>query len=110
MTLRSKLDVDLVCHDAGTATFVVNSVSDHFLIEPNVIRYIGSATVGTSAVSISGPTVLSTLVVKNEGVQPLRLAGAIDVSAGRVAVLPVTATVTVASVSGQGSYTALWVG
>jgi hypothetical protein len=110
MTLRSKLDVDLVCHDAGTATFVVNSVSDHFLIEPNVIQYIGSATVGTSAISISGPTVLSTLVVKNEGAQPLRLAGTIDVSAGRVAVLPVTATVTVASVSGQGSYTALWVG
>lgn len=110
MTLRSKLDVDLVCHDAGTATFVVNSLSDHFLIEPNVVQYTGSATVGTSAVSISGPTILSTLVVKNEGSQALRLAGAINVSAGRVAVLPVTATVTVASVSGQGSYTALWVG
>jgi len=110
MTLRSKLDVDLVCHDAGTATFVVNNLSDHFLIEPNVIQYTGSATVGTSAVSISGPTVLSTLVVKNEGTQPLRIAGAINISAGRVAVLPVTATVTVASVSGQGSYTALWVG
>lgn len=110
MSLRSKLDVDLVCHDSGTATFVVNSVSDHFLIEPNVLQYTGSATVGTSAVSISGPTVLSTLVVKNEGTQPLRIAGAINISAGRVAVLPVTATVTVASVSGQGTYTALWVG
>ena len=110
MTLRSKLDVDLVCHDAGTATFVVNSLSDHFLIEPNVIQYTGPATVGTSAVSITGPTILSTLVVKNEGAQPLRIAGAINISAGRVAVLPVTATVTVASVSGQGSYTALWVG
>ena len=110
MTLRSKLDVDLICHDAGTATFVVNSLSDHFLIEPNVIQYIGSATVGTSAVSITGPTVLSTLVVKNEGAQSLRLAGAIDVPSGRLAVLPVTATVTVASLSGQGSYSALWVG
>ena len=46
----------------------------------------------------------------HEGSQALRIAGAINVSAGRVAVLPVTATVTVASVSGQGSYTALWVG
>lgn len=110
MTLRSKLDVDLVCHNAGTATFIVNSVSDHFLIEPNVIQYTGAATVGTTAISISGPTVLSTLVVKNEGSTSLRLAGAIDVQAGRVAVLPVTATITVASLSGQGSYTALWVG
>ena len=110
MTLRSKLDIDLVCHDSGTATFVANRVSDHFLIEPNVIQYIGSATVGTSAVSITGPTILSTLVVKNEGSQSLRLAGAIDISAGRVAVLPVTATVTVAAVAGQGTYTALWVG
>ena len=48
MTLRSKLDVDLICHDSGTATFVVNSLSDHFLIEPNVMQYTGAATVGTS--------------------------------------------------------------
>lgn len=110
MTLRAKLDVDLVCHDSGTATFVVNSLSDHFLTEPNAVQFTGAATVGTSAVSISGPTVLTTLVIKNEGSQALRVAGAIDVQAGRVAVLPVTATVTVASVSGQGSYSSLWVG
>lgn len=110
MTLRSKLDVDLICHDSGTATFIVNSVSDHFLIEPNVMQYTGAATVGTAAISITGPTILSTLVVKNEGSTTLRLAGAIDVSVGRVTVLPVTATVTVASLSGQGSYSALWVG
>lgn len=113
MSLRSKLDVDLVCHNAGTATFVVNSLSEHSLVEPNAIQFTGGAvpvTVGTSAVSISGPTVLTTLVIKNEGSQPLRVAGAIDIQAGRVAVLPVTATVTVASVSGQGSYSSLWVG
>lgn len=113
MTLRAKLDVDLVCHDSGTATFVVSSLSDHFLTEPNAVQFTGGAvpvTVGTSAVSISGPTVLTTLVIKNEGSQALRVAGAIDVQAGRVAVLPVTATVTVASVSGQGSYSSLWVG
>lgn len=110
MTLRSKLDIDLICHNAGTATFIVNSVSDHFLIEPNVVQFTGPATVGTSAISISGPTILSTLVVKNEGSTTLRLAGAIDVQTGRVTVLPVTATVTVASLGGQGSYTALWVG
>lgn len=110
MTLRAKLDIDLVTHDAGTATFVVNSLTEHSLTAPNVVQYTGSATVGTSAVSISGPTVLSTLVVKNEGAQALRVAGAIDVQAGRVAVLPVTATVTVAAVTGQGTYSALWVG
>lgn len=110
MTIKAKLDVDLVVHDAGTATFTVNSLSDHFLIDANVRQFTSAATVGTSAISITGPSVLSTLVVKNEGVNGLRVAGAVDISSGRVAVLPVTATVTVASVSGQGTYSALWVG
>jgi hypothetical protein len=38
------------------------------------------------------------------------VAGAIDVTAGRVAVLPVTSTVTVSSPAGNGAYTAVWVG
>lgn len=109
MTLRAKLDIDLVCHNAGTATFVVNSLSEHSLTEPNVVQYT-PGTVGTSAISISAPTVLTTLVLKNEGAGTLRLAGAIDIQPGRLAVLPVTATTTVAALSGQGSYTALWVG
>jgi hypothetical protein len=110
MSIKAKLDVDLVVHDAGTATFTVNSLSDHFLIDANVKQYTDGATVGTSAISITGPSALSTLVVKNEGTPDLRVAGAFNVASGRVAVLPVTATVTVASVSGQGSYSALWVG
>lgn len=110
MTLRAKLDIDLVTHDAGTATFIVNSVTEHSLTEPNVVQFTGGGTVGTAAVALSGPTMLTTLVVKNEGSHALRLAGGIDIQAGRVAVLPVTATLTIASVSGQGSYTALWVG
>jgi hypothetical protein len=38
------------------------------------------------------------------------LAGAINVTADRVAVLPTTATITIASPSGNGSYSVLWVG
>jgi hypothetical protein len=61
-------------------------------------------------VQITGTTPLSSLVVKNTGTGVLRLAGAIDVQAGRVACLPVTATITVSAPAGNGSYTALWMG
>lgn len=115
MSLRAKLDLDLVCHDAGTATFTANSLSEHWLTTPNEIKFVGGATpatVGTSAISIVGPTVVSTLAIKNEGSQPLLVAGmAAPVPAGRLAVLPITATtVSIAAVSGQGSFSALWVG
>lgn len=115
MSLRTKVDLDVVCHDEGTATFTVNALSEHWMSSPGGIKFVGGATpvtVGTSAVSITGPTAVSTLVVKNEGAQSLVVAGmAAPITAGRLAVLPITATsVTIAAVSGQGSYSALWVG
>ncbi len=118
MTLRAKLDFDLVSHDAGTATFIVNTLSDHWLSTPSEVRFTGGATpatVGTSAVTLVGPTVssaISTLVLKNAGSTPLRVAGMdAPIPAGRLAVLPFTASsVSIVSVSGQGSYTAMWVG
>lgn len=115
MTLRAKLDLDIVCHDSGTATFTVNTMSEHSMTSPAAVKFVGGATpvtVGTSAVSIVGPAVVSTLVVKNEGTQPLLVAGmSAPIGAGRLAVLPITATtVSIAAVSGQGSFSALWVG
>lgn len=115
MTLRAKLDLDIVCHDSGTATFTVNTMSEHSLASPSAVKFAGGATpatVGTAAVSVAGPAVVSTLVVKNEGTQPLLVAGmSAPIAAGRLAVLPITATsVSIASVTGQGAFSVLWVG
>jgi hypothetical protein len=109
MTIRARIDIDAVYQDQTTTSLTVGSLSDHLASAPLVAQAI-TATVGTSAVSISGPTSLSTLVIKNTGTTPLRLAGAINVTADRVAVLPTTATITIASPSGNGSYSVLWVG
>jgi len=109
MSLRARIDVDAVYHDAGETTLTIGNLSEHLAPTLSSAHTI-SGSAGTAAVQIVGVTPLSTLVVKNTGTSVLRLAGSIDVSAGRVAVLPVTSTVTVSAPSGTGSYTALWMG
>lgn len=109
MTTKARIDIDAIYHDTGESTFTVGSLSEHTSSTPTSALTI-SGTAATSAVQIVGSGPLSTLVVKNTGNGALRLAGAVDVAPGRVAVLPVTATITVAAPSGSGSYTALWVG
>lgn len=109
MSTQSRVDVDVIFHHSANSVFTVGSVTDHQRgSEP--CQSI-SATVGTSAVSLTTTlSSLSTVAVRNSGSTVLRLAGAINVPAGRVAVLPVTSTITVASVSGVGEYTAVCVG
>jgi hypothetical protein len=109
MTIRARIDVDTVFHDATTTSITVGSLSDHLAVSPNCAQVI-SGSVGTAAVAISGPASLSTLVVKNVGASVLRIGGGIDITAGRVAVIPTTSTITVSSPSGSGSYSCLWVG
>jgi hypothetical protein len=109
MTAKARIDVDAVYHSSSDTTLTVGSISDHIAPALTVAATI-TGTCGTSAVQIVGTTPLSTLVVKNMGTGVLRLAGSIDVTAGRVAVLPVTATITVSAPAGSGSYTALWMG
>jgi hypothetical protein len=109
MSIRARIDVDAVYHDASDTSLTVGVLSEHISPSLTSAQTI-NATVGTSAVQIVGSTPLSTLVVKNTGTGVLRLAGSINVSAGRVAVLPVTSTITVSAPAGSGSYTALWMG
>lgn len=109
MSYRARIDVDAVYHDVTETSITVGSLSDHILSTP-ASAVSSTGTVGTSAVSIVGATPLTTLVIKNTGSSALRLAGAINVSAGRVAVLPTTATITVSAPSGSGSYSCIWVG
>lgn len=109
MTAKARIDVDVVYHDGDTGSITVGVLAEHVM--PNITTAQAIAgTVGTSAVQIVGTPPLSTLAVKNTGNSVLRVAGSIDVAAGRLAVLPVTATVTVAAPGGAGAYSCIWVG
>lgn len=109
MTVRARIDVDAVYHDVDDSSLTVGVLSEHISPSLTTAQTINGS-VGTAAVQIVGATPLSTLVVKNTGASVLRLAGSVNVSAGRLAVLPVTATITVSAPSGSGTYTALWMG
>ena len=109
MSIRTRIDTDIIYQDGDSTTLTVGSLTEHLAAQATVAQ-ITSGTVGTSAVTIVGTPPLSTLALKNTGTGVLRVAGAIDVSAGRLAVLPVTATVTVQTLGGPGSYSCIWVG
>lgn len=109
MTVRARIDIDAVYQDASDTSLTIGSLAEHLSPSLTTAQTV-SATAGTTSVQIVGATPLSTLVVKNTGSSVLRLAGSINVAAGRVAVLPVTASITVSAPSGSGSYTALWMG
>jgi hypothetical protein len=109
MTIRARIDVDAVYQNATDTSLAIGTLAEH--LSPSLTTALTiTGTAGTASVQISGSTPLSTLVVKNTGNSVLRLAGGVDVAAGRLAVLPVTATITVSAPSGSGSYTALWMG
>lgn len=109
MTIRARIDTDVIYHNTTDTTFSIGSLSEHSMATATSALTI-SGTATTSAVQIVGSGPLSTLAVKNTGTTVLRLAGAIDVPAGRVAVIPTTATITVSTPSGSCPYTALWIG
>lgn len=109
MSVKAKIDADVIFHDTDGQTMTVGSLSEHLLTSPAAATAF-SATCGTSAVSIAGSGSLTTLAVKNTGTNVLRIAGAVDVPAGRLAVIPTTATLTVQGVGGSGAYSCVWVG
>lgn len=108
MSFNSRLDVDLVFHSSSTATFEVGVLSEH--LASTAAASSISGTVGTSAISVGSSASMSTLAIKNAGNTVLRVAGAISIPAGRLAILPVTSTVTISSASGVGTYSSIWVG
>jgi len=109
MTIRARVDVDVVFQNSTPTSVTIGSLSDHLAVSPSSAQAI-QGTAGTAAVAIAGTGSLSTLVVKNVGSTVLRLGGGIDITPGRVAVIPTTSPVTVSSPSGSGSYSCLWVG
>lgn len=109
MTIRYRIDTDVIYHDVTDTTLAIGSLSEHAMTTATTAITI-AATANTSAVQIIGSGPLATLAVKNTGNVALRLADAITLPAGRLAVIPTTATITVAAAAGQGSYTAVWIG
>lgn len=109
MTIRYRIDTDVIYHDSTETSLDIGSLSEHTMATATSALTI-AATATTAAVQIVGSGPVNTLAVKNTGATVLRLAGAIDLPAGRVAVIPTTATITVSAPSGSGSYTALWIG
>lgn len=109
MSIEARVHAEIVYHDKGTATFTIGSVTDHQYLQPTSASIV-TAVATTTAVNITGSGSLSTLGVKNTGTVPIRLGGAIPVAPGRLAILPVTATISVSTTAGSSSYTAVWVG
>lgn len=109
MTAKTRIDVDVIYQSTTNKTITLDYLTDHIAADvSNAVSY--GSTVGATAVSIPGSPPLTTLAVQNTGSSPLRLAGSLDVAAGRLAILPVTATITVSAPSGSGRYSAIWIG
>lgn len=108
MSVTSRLDVDLVYHNATDTTFEVGVLSEHLASTATAMAVSG--TVGTSAVSVGSTGTMTTLAVKNVGGTVLRINGAVSIPVGRLAIIPATAAVTIASASGVGSHSSIWVG
>lgn len=109
MSYEARIHSDVVFHERDGAAFTVGSLSDHRFSAPNNAMII-SGVAGTSAADISGSGDLSTLAIKNTGLGTIRIADAFDVTSGRMAVLPTTATVSIQAVGQTCAYTAIWVG
>jgi hypothetical protein len=109
MSIEARVHAEVVYHDKGTATFTVGAVTDHIYGTP---IYSGILTaVATTAISTI-PVVgnVTTIGLKNTGSTPILVNRAISVLPSRLAVLPVTATISVSTASGASSYTAVWIG
>lgn len=109
MSIQARVHADVVFHDKSASTFTVGSLSDHVFSTPSTASII-TAVATTQSANISGFGTLTTLAIKNTGTEPIRVAGAIVVPAGRMAVLPVTATVSVQTTAGESAYTAIRIG
>jgi hypothetical protein len=109
MSIEARVHSEIVYHDKGTATFSIGSVTDHQYLQPTSAS-VTTAVATTAAVNIAGSGSLTTLGVKNTGSNPIRIGGVLPITPGRLAILPVTATVTVQTTAGVSSYTAVWIG
>lgn len=109
MSIQARVHSDVVFHDKDATSFTLGALSDHVFSSPSVAT-IQTATATTQASSIVGSGSLTTLAVKNTGTEPIVLADALSIQPGRMAVLPVTATISVQTTSSSSTYSAIWIG
>ncbi|NBW14410.1 MAG: hypothetical protein EBR82_41070 [Caulobacteraceae bacterium] len=107
MSIRARVDVDVVFHDYTDSSLSVGSTVEHIYVTPGG-ALTTAGTVGTTAVTIAGPASCTAFAVKNTGSSTIRIGGVIDVPPGRLCVTPTTATISVAA--GTGSFSCVWVG
>lgn len=109
MSFEARVHADVVFHEKSSTSFTVGSLSDHIFETPsNATVFSGVAP--SLAENITPIDTMSTLALKNTGSENLTLAGVIIVPPGRMALLPTSQTLTVESQSGNGTYTAIWLG
>lgn len=109
MSIEARVHAEVVYHDKGTATFTVGSVTDHVYGTP-VFSGVLTAVATTAVVTIPVTGNVTTIGLKNTGSTPILVNRAVVVTPSRMAILPVTATVSVSTASGASSYTAVWIG
>lgn len=109
MSIEARVHAEIVYHDKGTATFTVGSVTDHAYATP-LSAGVLTAVATTAATPVPVTGMVTTIGIKNTGSTPILIGGAIPISPGRLAILPVTATLTVSTATSASSYTAVWLG
>lgn len=108
MSFQARIDIDVVYHETTEGTFALGSIDEHLRQNPTRCETV-SDTLTTSAepITTQALSTVSMLAIKNTGSSTIRLEGSIDISAGRLAVLPVTELPSVSAPSGSGSYSAV---
>ena len=109
MSFKARVDIDIVFHEETANIFGVGSISEHLLHTPTRCEEVSDNNVTSAQEPITtlALNTVSMIALKNTGTTTLRLEGAIDISSGRLVVLPVTDLPSVSAPSGSGSYTAV---
>lgn len=109
MSFEARVHADIIFHERDETTFSVGSLADHIFTEPDDAT-ISTGTATATPFNLTVPPTVSTIAVKNTGETTLTLAGVVDVSPGRLAIIPTTATFSISAASGNGTYTAICIG
>tara|TARA_Y100001937_G_C7053852_1_gene300430 strand:+ start:173 stop:508 length:336 start_codon:yes stop_codon:yes gene_type:complete len=108
MSFRARVDIDVIYHELSDSSISIGSLSDHYLTNPTRCETVtDNVTSATEPITTLNMTTVSALALKNTGESTLRLEGCIDVTAGRLVILPVTELPTISAPSGTGSYKAV---
>lgn len=108
MSFQARIDIDVVYHETTEGTFSLGSIDEHLRQNPTRCETVtDTLTTAAEPITTQALTTVSMLAIKNTGSSIIRLEGSIDISAGRLAVLPVTELPSVSAPSGSGSYSAV---